>query len=76
MCETNTLDLAHVTLKIGGVDHFEQLVHLNAELDKVVQRFREEYELSYESVIGALQLLSVKLGLEALSEEEDGEDTD
>ena len=55
------------------MDQFEQLQHLNRELDKVVERVRGEYDMSYESVIGALQLLSVKLGLEALDKEQEEE---
>jgi hypothetical protein len=56
-----------------GVDHFQQLEHLNRELDKVVERVRGEYDMSYEAVIGALQVLSVKLGLEAISQEDEDE---
>jgi hypothetical protein len=58
------------------VDHFEQLRHLNRELDKVIERVREEYDMSYEALIGALQLYSVKLGLEAIAKEDADEDED
>lgn len=59
------------------MDHFEQLRHLNHELDMLVDRVRKEYEMSYEAVIGALTLKAHHLCAEAMKQEyEPDEPTD
>lgn len=34
----------------------EQIKHFGDEVDKLVDRFRTEYDLSYASVVGVLQM--------------------
>ena len=55
--------------QIRGVNHFEQILQFNRELDKLIERVRSEYEMSYESVIGALHLRAHYLCEEASKEE-------
>lgn len=43
----------------------EQVQHFADELDKLVERFRKEYELSYASVVGALMFRIHTLMIEA-----------
>lgn len=34
----------------------EQIIHFANDLDKLVDRYRDEYELTYASTIGVLQM--------------------
>jgi hypothetical protein len=43
------------------VSEKEQIDHFAQELDKLVERFRSEYDLTYASVIGALTIKSHQL---------------
>ena len=45
--------------------------HLDREITKTVNRFRQEYDLSYASAIGVLTLQIARLTKEALEIEED-----
>lgn len=47
----------------------EQIVHLGNEIDRLVDRFRTEYDLSYASVVGVLQMKCWLLMAEAADEE-------
>lgn len=38
------------------MDQTEQTNHFGDELDKLVDRFRKEYDISYASVIGTMQM--------------------
>ncbi len=49
----------------------EQTDHFAAELDRLVDRFRAEYELSYATVIGTLTLKATFLALEAREADDD-----
>lgn len=56
------------------MDHFEQINQFNTELDKLIDRVREEYDMSYESVVGALHIRAAMVALEAIKEEFEDED--
>lgn len=43
----------------------EQTQHLADELDKLVERFRQEYEVTYASVVGVLHMKALLLCLES-----------
>jgi len=47
------------------MDEGQQIDHFADELDKLVERFRSEYDISYASVIGALHLKAHLLCSEA-----------
>lgn len=49
----------------------EQINQLKAELEKVITRFRMEYEISYAATIGVLQIMQIELCQELLAIEED-----
>jgi hypothetical protein len=49
----------------------EQLQHFADELDKLVDRYREEYEISFGAIIDALQMKSYLLCQEAQSREDE-----
>ena len=49
----------------------EQIQHFADELDKLVDRYREEYELSFASVVGTLSFKAFNLMQEAQREGED-----
>jgi hypothetical protein len=51
----------------------EQTTQFANELDKLVQRFRAEYDLTYAAVVGVLQMKSHLLCQEA-EEREDGDE--
>jgi hypothetical protein len=51
-------------------DQKEQQKMFGDELEALVSRCREEYELTYESMIGGLRLCTAKLEHEAIFEEE------
>jgi len=50
-----------------------QTDHFAKELDRLVERFRQEYDLEYAQVIGVLAIKTHLLIAEAL-EEEDGDE--
>lgn len=49
----------------------EQLQHFADDLDKLVDRYRDEYEISFGAIIGALQLKSYLLCQEAQNREDE-----
>lgn len=49
----------------------EQIRHFAAELDKLVSRFAEEYDLPNASVIGALEMKIHAINRSAWEEEEE-----
>lgn len=46
----------------------EQIEHFATELDKLVDRFRSEYQMAYASVIGILHIKAHLLADEAVEE--------
>lgn len=48
------------------MDHFEQAEHMGREIDKVIDRIKNEYDMSYEQVIGVLQLKVAEICSEAM----------
>lgn len=48
------------------MDSSEQCGHLGAELDRLVDRFRAEYDMTYMEVIGVLEMKKQLLVLEAI----------
>lgn len=56
------------------VDHHESSRvedHLHHEIERVIERFRYEYELSYAQAVGVLQLMAFDLMREATDMLED-----
>jgi hypothetical protein len=51
-------------LGLGMTDR-EQTEHFANELDRMIDRFRSEYQISYASVIGTLNIKAVSLTIEA-----------
>lgn len=51
----------------------EQTGALADELDKLIERFRQEFQMSYASVVGVLQCKSVLLITEAKDRWDEGE---
>lgn len=49
----------------------DQIDQLSNELDNLVERFRKEYDITYASAIGVLQLKIHSLGQEATELEEE-----
>lgn len=49
----------------------EQIIHLEAEIEAVIQRFRMEYSLTVASAIGVLYLAAHKLAKSATEEDDD-----
>jgi len=56
------------------MSHQEQIAAFGNEVANVIDRFREEFDLPYSSVIGTLQIHIAQLSAEALKEDAD-EDT-
>lgn len=52
----------------------EQIIHFSNDLDKLVDRYRSEYELTYASTIGALQMKIHTLIQDAINSGEDPQD--
>ena len=51
----------------------EQIDHFSNELDRLIDRFRMEYEISYAAVIGTLHIKATTLVIDAAEEREDDE---
>ncbi len=51
----------------------QQTDHFAHELDRLIDRFRMEYEISYAAVIGTLHIKATTLVIDAGDENEDGE---
>lgn len=49
----------------------EQITHLSNEIDKLINRYRDEYDLSYAAVVGILQMKSHLLMSEAAEDDSD-----
>lgn len=52
----------------------EQIEQFSNELDKLVERFRKEYELTYGSVVGSLHMKAYLLCKEAQEREDELDD--
>lgn len=61
------------SLSSKTVNHLEQEIHFGNELDKLIERFGEEYDLTYAQITGLLQNRIFLLNLDS-SEEDDIED--
>lgn len=48
------------------MDAAKQAGHLGGELDKLIERFRDEYDLPYMTVVGVLETKKQLLILEAI----------
>lgn len=48
----------------------EQIEHLTNDLEKVIRRYRSEYNLSYASVVGVIEILKLAIVQEAFDDEE------
>lgn len=58
------------------MDNNQQVDCFSAELDALVERFRQEYDLNYASIIGTLHLKIHGLSADAYGlDDEDGETT-
>jgi tRNA A37 threonylcarbamoyltransferase TsaD len=51
---TNTLDSAKSSLHFGGVEPEEQIECFAHELDRLVDRYCDEFNLSYAEVVGVM----------------------
>lgn len=47
-----------------NMDERQQIQHFQDDINKVIQRYRIEYELSYASVVGTLNIVMFDLMLE------------
>lgn len=54
-----------------GMDHKEQIQHFADELDRLVERFRSEYDLTYAATVGALMMKAHLLMAEAADREDE-----
>lgn len=52
----------------------DQVEMFAGELDKLVYRFAEEFELTYAAIVGALQMKSHALCAEAMAPDDDDEE--
>lgn len=48
--------------------------HLQDEMDKLINRFRFEYDMSYAEIVGCLELIKSGLTFEAIHEDMDHPD--
>ncbi len=71
---TNTLDFRESGKQIRGVDNKQQTEAFGEAIDKLVDRFANEYDLTYATIIGTLQMKIIYLAQE--SEQLDDEDQD
>ncbi len=55
------------------MDANEQIRHFGDEIDKLVDRFRDEYELPYASIVGVLNMKAFLLCRESEKDEEETE---
>lgn len=42
-------------------DHAEQVEHFEADLERLIERYRKEYDMMYASMIGLLQMKVIQL---------------
>lgn len=49
----------------------DQIAQLETEIDKLVDRFRAEYDITYAATIGTLQLKIHRLSCEAVEQSEE-----
>ena len=61
---------------VSRMDQSEQAAHFATELEKLVDRYRDEYDLLYPTIIGMLEIQSHMLMVEALGDDEDDSDYD
>ncbi len=52
-----------------GVDETEQVIAFENELERLVDRFRQEYCMTYASIIGVLHIKAHVLTAEALEDD-------
>jgi hypothetical protein len=52
----------------GGMTDEDQIAAFGEELERMVDRFREEFDLPYVSVVGVLTMMATQLTLESLEE--------
>ena len=50
------------------MDGEEQTEHFSKELDRLIQRFRQEYSLTYASAVGTLNIKATELILQGIAE--------
>jgi hypothetical protein len=53
------------------MSHNDQVRHLADELDRLIERFRSEYDLNYAAVVGTLQMKCYLLCQEAQDREDE-----
>lgn len=58
-------------MEVGVMDGQEQIQQVADELDKLIERCRIEYDLSYASVVGVLQMKTHLLCQEAAEADTD-----
>lgn len=51
----------------------EQIGHLEKDIDSLISRYCQEYELTYASVIGVLQMKIIYLAMQAKESDDDSE---
>ena len=54
------------------MDEKEQIKHLRDDLERLIQRYRSEYEITYASVIGVLHVTAFELLYQAHAEDDSG----
>ena len=52
----------------------EQTRHFHDEIVKVVERFAEEYDLSWAIMVGVMEILKTDLTLRCINDDEDDEE--
>lgn len=51
----------------------EQITHFGNELDTLINRFRDEYEMSYAAVVGCLEFRKFTLMVESMNNNEEND---
>lgn len=53
------------------MSHVDQIEHLENDLDRIIERYRKEYEMTFAAMIGVFQLKVHQLSVEAYEDPDD-----
>lgn len=53
------------------MSHVDQIEHLENDLDRIIERYRSEYDMTFAAMIGVFQLKVHQLSVEAYEEPEE-----
>ena len=62
--------------KGGAVNHEHQTIAFAADLDALVERYRDEFDLTYAAAVGVLQIKTFLLCQEAAESKQQDDDND